>query len=150
MIDKVKYAFGEGSQRVSSPLYVNPPWNIRTGHLDNRLNSLKSQDIAETREQLIQAGKQFEAYFISYLLKVMRETVPDGTIANKHGAYFYSLYDEEIGVRAADSGGIGIAKMVEEYAKKHVSQSPAKVSSSGGEHPIRSTTGVKAMMRVGL
>jgi flagellar protein FlgJ len=117
---------------MSPPLYVDPTWNIRTGHFDNRLNSLKSQNIAETREQLTQAGKQFEAYFISYLLKVMRETVPEGAIANKQGAYFYSFYDEEIGIRSAESGGIGIAKMVEEYANKHFSQSPAKVSSSGG------------------
>lgn len=105
---------------MSPPLYVDPTWNIRTGHFDNRLNSLESQNIAQTREQLIQAGQEFEAYFISYLLKVMRETVPDGAIANKQGAYFYSFYDEEIGVRAAKSGGIGIARMVQEYADRHV------------------------------
>ena len=73
---------------------------------------------------MVQAGQQFEAYFISYLLKVMRETVPEGALANKQGAYFYSFYDEEIGKRAAESGGIGIAKMVQEYAQQYFVSSP--------------------------
>ena len=131
MINNVNISYGDDSKWGSSPLlYSDPTWNIGTGHFDHRLNSLKANDISENREQLIQAGRQFEAYFISYLLKVMRETVPEGTIANKQGAYFYSFYDEEIGVRAAESGGIGIAKMVQGYADKHFSLSPVKSSSS--------------------
>ena len=92
----------------------------------------KPQDVAEARQQMIQAGRKFEAYFISYLLKVMRETVPEGTIANKQGSYFYSFYDEEIGMRAAESGGIGIAKMVQEYAQQYFASSPLEHSSSSG------------------
>ena len=61
---------------------------------------------------MVEVGRQFEAYFVSYLLKVMRDTVHEGSITNKQGAYFYSFYDEEIGRRAAESGGIGIARMV--------------------------------------
>ncbi len=131
-MNNVNTSHSDDSKWGSSPLYADPTWNIGTGHFDHRLNSLKSNDVGENRDQLIQAGRQFEAYFISYLLKVMRETVPEGTIANKQGAYFYSFYDEEIGVRAADSGGIGIAKMVQEYADKHFSLSPVKSSSSDG------------------
>jgi flagellar protein FlgJ len=59
----------------------------------------------------------------------MRETVPEGAIANKQGAYFYSFYDEEIGRRAAESGGIGIAQMVQDHAKKYFSGPPAERSS---------------------
>ncbi|MDH5740941.1 MAG: rod-binding protein [Nitrospira sp.] len=130
MINNAHHAHSGRSQLVSPPTSIDPAWNIRTGHVDGHLNSLRSKDIAENREQLIQAGRQFEAHFISYLLKVMRETVPEGSIANKQGAYFYSFYDEEIGVRAAESGGIGIAKMVQEYADKHFALSPVKSSSS--------------------
>lgn len=93
------------------------------------VNVSQSQSGAGTREQLVRAGEQFEAYFISYMLKVMRETVPEGTLANKQGAYFYSFYDEEIGRRAAESGGIGITKMVQEYAEKYFSASHADRSS---------------------
>lgn len=88
------------------------------------------QDSAAARKQLIEAGRQFEAYFISYLLKVMRETVPQGAIVNTHGAYFHSFYDQEIGQRAAESGGIGITRMVQEHAEKYFVISPVEPSSS--------------------
>jgi peptidoglycan hydrolase FlgJ len=61
------------------------------------------------------AAREFEAYFISHLLKVMRETVPKGALENKDGAYFYSFYDQEIARLASEAGGIGLAKMIDEY-----------------------------------
>lgn len=88
------------------------------------------QDPAVARTELIEAGRQFEAYFISYLLKVMRETVPQGAIVNTQGAYFHSFYDQEIGQRAAESGGIGIARMVQEHVEKNLLVSPVQPSSS--------------------
>ncbi|NGZ08359.1 MAG: hypothetical protein CV088_03110 [Nitrospira sp. LK70] len=97
-----------------------------------RADHLRSQDAVEASQQMVRAGQQFEAYFISYLLKVMRETVPEGTVANKQGAYFYSFYDEEIGRRAAESGGIGIARMVQDYAQQHFVSSSLEHSSSLG------------------
>ncbi|MDH5641021.1 MAG: rod-binding protein [Nitrospira sp.] len=86
-------------------------------------------DEAESRRQLIDAGRQFETYFISYLLKVMRETVPQGAFESKQGAYFQSFYDQEIGIRAAESGGIGITNMVREYAEHYSSLPSGKPSS---------------------
>ncbi|MGQ0556670.1 MAG: rod-binding protein [Nitrospiraceae bacterium] len=117
---------------LSSPAYVDPGLNGRASHLASQVNVSQSQDPAQARQQLVQAGRQFEAYFVSYLLKVMRETVPEGSLTNKQGAYFYSFYDEEIGKRAAESGGIGIAKMVQEYAQQYFASSPSERSSSAG------------------
>ena len=68
---------------------------------------------------LNQAAHEFEAYFISNLLKVMRETVPKGALENKGGAYFYSFYDQEIGRLASEAGGLGLAKMIHEYTEKN-------------------------------
>ncbi|MDH5429085.1 MAG: rod-binding protein [Nitrospirota bacterium] len=65
------------------------------------------------RGDLRKASQEFESYFVSYLLKVMRETVPQGELtANKMGEMFYSFYDEEIGRRAAEAGGIGLSDYV--------------------------------------
>ncbi|OQW35790.1 MAG: hypothetical protein A4E19_16200 [Nitrospira sp. SG-bin1] len=113
-------------------LDMNPAFALRTSYPDPHMNPSKSQSTTEAYQQLIQAGRQFEAYFISYLLKVMRETVPEGTLANKQGAYFYSFYDEEIGKRAAESGGIGITKMVQDYAQRCFSSLPQERSSLTG------------------
>ena len=65
------------------------------------------------RGELSRASQEFESYFLSYMLKVMRETVPQGELtANKMGEMFYSFYNEEIGKRAAQSGGIGLSDYV--------------------------------------
>jgi flagellar protein FlgJ len=114
---------------MSSQLYMDPGTLLPQGQLHNSHNPLIVQDVMKERQKLIEAGKQFESYFVSHLLKVMRETVPQGAIANKQGAYFHSFYDEEIGRRAAESGGIGIARMVQEHAEKYFSDSPAEHSS---------------------
>jgi flagellar protein FlgJ len=114
---------------MSSPLYMDPGTLLPSGQLHNSHNPLIVQDVMKERQKLIEAGKQFESYFVSHLLKVMRETVPQGALANKQGAYFHSFYDEEIGRRAAESGGLGIARMVQEHAEKYFAGPPAEHSS---------------------
>jgi peptidoglycan hydrolase FlgJ len=80
------------------------------------------QGYAQGRQEhvanLKDAAHEFEAYFISNLLKEMRATVPKGALENKGGAYFYSFYDQEIGRLASEAGGIGLARMIREYTEK--------------------------------
>jgi peptidoglycan hydrolase FlgJ len=109
--------------------------------VQDQANRVTPQDPVAARQQLVEAGRQFEAYFISYLLKVMRDTVPEGAITNKQGAYFHSFYDQEIGVRAAESGGIGIAKMVQDYAEKYFAGPAVQPSSSPNQVPIKDSIG---------
>jgi peptidoglycan hydrolase FlgJ len=85
------------------------------------------------------AAHEFEGYFISNLLKIMRETVPKGALENKGGAYFYSFYDQEIGRLAAESGGLGLARMIHEYTEKNLPLS----SSSQAHKPIEEPIGIK-------
>ncbi|MCG3773321.1 MAG: hypothetical protein JW395_0127 [Nitrospira sp.] len=92
------------------------------------------------------AAKEFESYFISNLLKIMRETVPKGALDNKGGAYFYSFYDQEIGRLAAESGGLGLARMIDEYTEKN---SPPP-SSFQAHKPIEEPTGIKASVSAPL
>ena len=73
----------------------------------------------EKLASLKDAAHEFEAYFISHMLKVMRETVPKGMLENKGGDYFYSFYDQEIGRLASEAGGLGLAKMIHEYMEKN-------------------------------
>ena len=87
----------------------------------------KVQDLQATinRGELRQASEKFESYFLSYLLKVMRSTIPKGVLTqNPMGEVYYSFYDEEIGKRAAEVGGIGLSDMIlstlaEESASPH-------------------------------
>lgn len=83
-----------------------------------------TQPIPQNPEEMRKAAKQYEAFFISYLLKVMRETVHETGMTGKDAQYFYSFYDQEISNRAAEAGGIGIAKMVESYIEKNFTPPP--------------------------
>jgi flagellar protein FlgJ len=101
------------------------------------------QGYAQSRQEhavdLKDAAHEFEAYFISNLLKEMRATVPKGALENKGGDYFYSFYDQEIGRLASEAGGIGFARMIHEYTEKNAT--PLKFSEptadTGGDkdHP---------------
>jgi flagellar protein FlgJ len=66
----------------------------------------------QSPEEIRKAAAEFEGFFIQYLLKVMRQTVPTGLIDNKMGHLFDSFYDQEIGVRGAQAGGIGLADLM--------------------------------------
>ncbi|MGH7182374.1 MAG: rod-binding protein [Nitrospiraceae bacterium] len=90
----------------------------QTQHSLLQAPQIRTQDRQSQLADLKGAAHEFEAYFISNLLKVMRETVPKGALENKGGAYFYSFYDQEIGRLASQAGGLGLAKMIQEYTEK--------------------------------
>jgi flagellar protein FlgJ len=94
------------AQFLTSPVFTNALGN------QDELNSLKAKGTLADQKELIKAAKQYEAFFVSYLMKVMRETVHESEMTGKMASYFYSFYDQEIGNRASESGGIGITQMV--------------------------------------
>ena len=61
------------------------------------------------------AAKEFEAYFVSYLLKVMRESVPkSGLLSGGMSENIYtSMMDEKIAEGIALQGGFGLSKLLE-------------------------------------
>jgi len=101
------------TQFLISPVLTDPLAS------QSEVNSLKIKMNSGDQQELIKAAKQYEAFFVSYLMKVMRETVHESGMSGKMGSYFYSFYDQEIGNRASESGGIGITQMVQEYIQKN-------------------------------
>ena len=71
---------------------------------------------AEKRdEELKKASQEFEALFVSYLLKVMRSTVPqsdeeEGSTLGKDT--YLEMFDQEIGLHVARSQSLGIGEML--------------------------------------
>jgi flagellar protein FlgJ len=83
---------------------------LSPGMSNSKLDQMES---SIRQGKLLHASQEFESYFLSYLMKVMRETVPKGALtANRMGEVFYSFYDEEIAQRAAQAGGIGLSTYV--------------------------------------
>ncbi len=79
------------------------------------VNNKKNNDKA-----LKKACKDFESFFINYMLKEMRKTVPKYDIIPETNAkkIFDSMFYEKISDRLADKGGIGIANMIYENVKQ--------------------------------
>ncbi|MEE8300361.1 MAG: rod-binding protein [Desulfatiglandales bacterium] len=65
------------------------------------------------------ACAEFESIFITYMLKSMRNTVVEGGLLAKsnEGKIIDSMFDEKLGLGIANSGGIGIGKMLFEQLK---------------------------------
>ncbi len=89
--------------------------SLETSRVTSALAGTKVDQVEQLaqRGDLLKASQAFESYFVTYLLKVMRETVPRGELtANKMGEMFYSFYDQEIGKQAAEAGGLGLSDYV--------------------------------------
>jgi flagellar protein FlgJ len=80
--------------------------------LGDRLIAGSKEIAQQSPEEIRKAANEFESFFLSYLLKVMRQTVPTGLIDNKMGHLFDSFYDQEIGLRGAQAGGIGLSELM--------------------------------------
>lgn len=75
----------------------------------------KGDSPAEVRK----AAREFEAYFVAYMMKVMRETVPSGPFESRAADHYHYFYEQEIGRMAAERGGLGLATFLEEHLVEH-------------------------------
>ncbi len=101
---------------------MNGIGSLETSQVSNALSGAKVDQIEQLarRGELLRASQEFESYFLSYLMKVMRETIPKGELtANKMGEMFQSFYDQEIGKRAAQAGGIGLSAYILEAVARN-------------------------------
>ncbi len=107
--------------------------------LSSTTNSLLSPaasfDFANTSRGSLSPGKaknvnvatDFESLFTSQMLKEMRKSLdPETMFGSDPGDVYGGMFDQFVGQQIAQSGGIGIAKMVRETLKR---ESQAKESS---------------------
>ena len=59
------------------------------------------------------AAKDLESYFINYMLKEMRKTIPKSTLLNGDSfamQTYYEMLDKQVAENIAENGGFGLAK----------------------------------------
>ncbi|MBJ6801201.1 rod-binding protein [Geomonas propionica] len=100
---------------------------------DNALpvTDLRAQKSAREQnpEQIKKVAREFEAMFVSMMLKSMRDTVGKDTLTGggKGEETFRSLLDQEYANAAVQGGGIGLAQTIErELARTYGAPAPAK------------------------
>lgn len=94
--------------------------STKTSELENKL---KNQNISEqTDEELMDACKEFEAYFIEQVMQQVKETIPksEDEEDNKYLDYFGDMMLQECASIITEDGSLGIAQELYESMKNNI------------------------------
>jgi murein DD-endopeptidase MepM/ murein hydrolase activator NlpD len=82
--------------------------------LDVKVRAALNSGADKQKSELKKASEEFEAVFIAYLLKVMRETIEEsGLTEGGFGKTIYTeIFDQEVSVSMAKRGALGISDML--------------------------------------
>lgn len=87
-----------------------------TGKLEDKLNSSKDQS---TDEELMDACKSFESYFVEQVVNEMKKTVPNQEDQSEYVSYFGDMLYQKYADNITESGNLGIAQMLYESMKRN-------------------------------
>ncbi len=98
---------------------------LQTQSGDQRLEKMKAdwkeKNEGTDDEQLMDACKQFESYFVEQMFKEMMKTVPETDYSFKSTGTMVDYYRDnmvqEIASLSTESGGLGLAQMLYEQIK---------------------------------
>ena len=106
------------------------------------LDDLKAKAKSDPRAALKGATKQFEAYFMQTMLKSMRDTLSQDSMFDSDQTRFYtSMFDQQLGQNLADTGSLGLARMLESQLSRGLPESsaagvPGKLPVEGSSLPV--------------
>ena len=104
--------------------------SINTGYLNNAASNA-SQITAATQkavdkdytnasdDELLNACKQFEAYFIEQVMKETIKTVPTSDKSNQLVDYFKDMTIQELSSQVQEQSGLGLAQTMYEQLKRN-------------------------------
>ena len=96
---------------MDSLLSVNLPLNTTQTPGHNKISSAQNAEAV---------ANEFEAVFVSLLMKEMRATLQEGGFFGKESSDSYgSMFDLFIGKQVADSRPLGVADMVVEHYRRN-------------------------------
>ena len=95
-------------------------------------DSLKNADYSQaTQEELLDACKQFEAYFIEQMYKGMLKTIPENEETSNYTSTIMDYYKDQmiqgIAEETSKQSGLGLAQMLYEQMKRNygITDTPA-------------------------
>lgn len=104
-----------------------------TAGLQQRLNALRSSvqaDKGMDPTRLKKACQDFEAVFIGQLWKQMRSSVPkEGLLHSKEEESYVSMFDQELSLKMARSGGMGLGDMLYDNLSQRLVDASRETSS---------------------
>jgi flagellar protein FlgJ len=96
------------------PLPIGKIGPVNLPAASSRLHKPVADQGTERREALEKACRDFESLFVNYMLKQMRETVPqNGLFGGGQAERMYtSMMDEEVAKEISKQRGLGLAPMM--------------------------------------
>ncbi len=83
--------------------------------------SLSNLDIkGSSDEEIMEACKSFETYFVEQVFKEMKKTVHSSDDEGEYMKYFGDMLNEEYAKNITESGGMGLAQTLYESMKRNV------------------------------
>ncbi len=112
-------------------------------HLEEKVRAVQNSTGPKNSNELKKVSQEFEAIFLSQLLKVMRETVEEsGLFEGGFGKSIYTdLFDQEISLSMSRRGALGISDLIYKSLSERES---AKVSEPGQTKETEAGSGTKA------
>jgi flagellar protein FlgJ len=103
----------------------------------NGLAKLKQQAKKEAPEALKKAAQQFEAIFLSNILKEMRQAkLSEGLLDNDQSHFYNEMYDQQLALHLSGTPGVGLADMIVKQLSPH-HNSPKNTTHSPSDTPIQ-------------
>jgi Rod binding domain-containing protein len=91
----------------------------------------KSQSKEDDNKKLLQSAKEMESLFLYYVLKAMRQTIPENKNSNELGLgsnmgkdIYTQIFDEELSKKLAGNGEKSLAKMLYKSLEKKLEKQP--------------------------
>ena len=83
-------------------------------HDFSSLAQLRAQASLEPTAAVKEVAQQFESIFVSFMLKAMRQATPEDSLFSSDSMRSYQqMFDSQLALTMADSGGIGLAPLIE-------------------------------------
>lgn len=117
---------------IQPPLPRGPsPAQVPSAKLIGRAKSGDAAAQAEVRR----AAQMLETHFVTWLLREMRKTVPDGGLIERGPAQdiYEQMLDDSLAESIAQGSGLGLAESI---TRQLLAQPPPRPASSGGDGPM--------------
>lgn len=111
---------------------INGLTSAYTDYLKNQANVSKADALKDklntdysnaTEKELMDACKQFEAYFLEQVFKGMQKTVPESQFSSSSTASLVDYYKDnmiqELAAQSTETNSIGLAQMMYEQMKRN-------------------------------
>lgn len=103
--------------------YLDAYTSQATQSADKLEGQLKTDYSKATDKELMDACKQFEAYFVEQMFKEMMKTIPESETSSSYTSNLMNYYKDnmvqEIASSSTEQGGLGLAQMLYEQMKRN-------------------------------